>query len=246
MKKFFTILLSVLMTFSICLAIGAENGLDFVATPNESDTVKKVDSVTDSTVTTSMYIDTTDVDESKVDTEALKAINNGNVKSKVTAEEPKKVDDATVLSFDVKPVYTSDESKKVNTNGITVTFSLNVGATFPVGTRVYVEHFCSDGTVEYSTHDVTSGGLIWVTTTKGFSKFIVGIPEVVEEAKPTPTVAPSATPETKVEENNNNNDASAVSETKVVTCADAMGSKDWVWSEAKKACVYKVTNTSAK
>ena len=34
-------------------------------------------------------------------------------------------------------------------------------------------------------------------------------------------------------------------ETKVVTCEEANG-KGWVWSEAKKACVYKVTNTSAE
>lgn len=33
--------------------------------------------------------------------------------------------------------------------------------------------------------------------------------------------------------------------TKVVTCEEANG-KGWVWSEAKKACVYSVTNTSTK
>ena len=36
------------------------------------------------------------------------------------------------------------------------------------------------------------------------------------------------------------------SSTKVVTCEEAMGSKDWTWSESKKACVYKVSNTKAK
>ncbi len=34
------------------------------------------------------------------------------------------------------------------------------------------------------------------------------------------------------------------SSTKVVTCEEAMNSKDWVWSETKKACVYKVSDTS--
>ncbi len=33
---------------------------------------------------------------------------------------------------------------------------------------------------------------------------------------------------------------------KVVTCEEYMNSKDWTWSESKKACVYRVTNTSAK
>lgn len=34
--------------------------------------------------------------------------------------------------------------------------------------------------------------------------------------------------------------------TKVVTCEEDMNSKNWTWSESKKACVYRVTNTSAK
>ncbi len=32
---------------------------------------------------------------------------------------------------------------------------------------------------------------------------------------------------------------------KVITCEEYMKSKDWTWSETKKACVYKVSNTSA-
>ncbi len=48
--------------------------------------------------------------------------------------------------------------------------------------------------------------------------------------------------EPKKTEETNNNEATST----VVTCAQAMGSKDWIWSESKKACVYKVTNTNAK
>ena len=33
---------------------------------------------------------------------------------------------------------------------------------------------------------------------------------------------------------------------KVVTCEEYMNSKDWTWSESKKACVYRVSNTSTK
>ena len=35
------------------------------------------------------------------------------------------------------------------------------------------------------------------------------------------------------------------SDTKIVTCEEAMNSKDWTWSESKKACVYKVSDTSS-
>ena len=33
---------------------------------------------------------------------------------------------------------------------------------------------------------------------------------------------------------------------KVVTCEEYMNSKNWTWSESKKACVYRVSNTSSK
>ncbi len=42
------------------------------------------------------------------------------------------------------------------------------------------------------------------------------------------------------------NTSSNTSSTKVVTCEEAMNSKNWTWSESKKACVYRVANTSAK
>lgn len=32
----------------------------------------------------------------------------------------------------------------------------------------------------------------------------------------------------------------------IITCDEEMGSKNWIWSESKGACVYKVTNTSTK
>ncbi len=37
-----------------------------------------------------------------------------------------------------------------------------------------------------------------------------------------------------------------IDDVKVVTCKEAMGSSEWTWSESKKACVYKVSNTSSK
>lgn len=50
----------------------------------------------------------------------------------------------------------------------------------------------------------------------------------------------------KAEENTNNNSGSNnQSSGKAITCESEHG-KGWVWSESKNACVYKVTNTSAK
>ena len=50
----------------------------------------------------------------------------------------------------------------------------------------------------------------------------------------------------KEEKKEETNTSSNTSSTKAVTCEEAMNSKNWTWSESKKACVYRVTNTSAK
>ena len=33
---------------------------------------------------------------------------------------------------------------------------------------------------------------------------------------------------------------------KAITCEEYMKSKDWTWSESKKACVYKVSDTKSE
>ena len=58
----------------------------------------------------------------------------------------------------------------------------------------------------------------------------VFVPVMAEDYKPSPVV---------------DSGSGSSSGTKVVTCEEAEG-KGWVWSEAKKACVYSVTNTSTK
>ena len=41
-------------------------------------------------------------------------------------------------------------------------------------------------------------------------------------------------------------DITAISKNKIVTCEEEKNSANWIWSEVKKACVYKVSNTSTK
>ena len=81
-----------------------------------------------------------------------------------------------------------------------------------------------------------SGNVLTFTTGK-FSTYVIA---AYSDAKPTPSPTPTPTPSTSSETSSNE------SSTKVVTCEEAMGSKNWTWSESKKACVYKVTNTSAE
>ena len=56
---------------------------------------------------------------------------------------------------------------------------------------------------------------------------------------PTSTSIVEATPVKSYDAKDKNQDG-------VVTCDEEMNSKDWICSESKKACVYKVTNTSTK
>ena len=82
---------------------------------------------------------------------------------------------------------------------------------------------------------VLNGNVLTFNSGK-FSTYVIAAYGSVE---PTPSPAPTPTPSTSSETSSND------SSTKVVTCEEAMGSKNWTWSESKKACVYKVTNTKA-
>ena len=85
--------------------------------------------------------------------------------------------------------------------------------------KVVALHFKSHGTIEVLPCTVNSDGSV----TFNISSF-------------------SAVILVKVASTSGNNNSSG---SKVVTCEEAEG-KGWVWSEAKKACVYSVTNTSTK
>ena len=77
-----------------------------------------------------------------------------------------------------------------------------------------------------------------VATLKGLKEGTVTISAYVyEKGKTSPTVKA----EYKVQVLKKDSGSSG----KVVTCEEANG-KGWTWSESKKACVYKVTNTSSK
>ena len=77
---------------------------------------------------------------------------------------------------------------------------------------------------------VKEDGIVWVKNIKSCSPFYL---------------VKVATSNNSDNNTNTSTDSSSTSTTKVVTCEDENG-KGWVWSESKKACVYKVTNTGAK
>ena len=234
MKKFFTVLLSVLMVSSICLAASAEDGLR--ATGGATTSSEEV--VTDATnheyhteeatdengKAVKMMFDVTSAVTAGVSDETIEACKNGEVVPAVS----NKVTDASSLGFEVKPIRKSN-GEPVDVTNMAVTFTLNVSSMFADGTRVTVTHYHGDEFVEAQNYTV-SAGEIAVTTTEGFSTFYVS--EYKEESKE------ESTPSKSYDAKDKNQDG-------VVSCEEENG-KGWVWSEAKKACVYSVTNTSTK
>ena len=234
MKKFFTVLLSVLMVSSICLAASAEDGLratggattssEEVVTDGTNHEYHSTKATDENGKTVEMVFDVTSAETAGVSAETIEACRKGEVVPAVS----NKVTDASSLGFEVKPIRKSN-GEPVDVTNMAVTFTLNVSSMFADGTRVTVTHYHNDEVVETLTYTV-SAGEIAVTTTKGFSAFYVS--EYKEESKE------ESTPSKSYDAKDKNQDG-------VVSCEEENG-KGWVWSEAKKACVYSVTNTSTK
>ena len=101
------------------------------------------------------------------------------------------------------------------------------------GKTIKVVRFHGDEAVAI---DAVLNGNVLTFNSGKFSTYVIAAYGSVE---PTPSPTPTPTPSSTTEASSTNSD------TKVVTCEEAMGSKNWTWSELKKACVYKVTNTKA-
>lgn len=167
--------------------------------------------------------------------EVIELIKADKVKPSVSA--PKEEEKS--LSFEVKPV--DDQGNEVDTKGIWVTFSVNVGKKFEEGTKVNVLHYHDgeDEAVETLVGVVDGSGDVVLSTNMGFSTFKVVEAPVTAIVPETAPEAPAPAAPTQAGPKDTNADG-------VISCEEEMGSKNWVWSDSKKACVYKVSNTSTK
>ena len=68
-------------------------------------------------------------------------------------------------------------------------------------------------------------------------------PTPIPTPAPTPSVTPSVGTTSVVDKKAGSKDLNSDG---VITCDEEMGSANWIWSESKGACVYKVSNTSTK
>ena len=122
-------------------------------------------------------------------------------------------------SFTLTPIDKNgqgDDDQSILSGGVSVTLSVT-GA--KKGDTYYALHVNADGSYDTLKNCTVSDGAVTVNGIDKCSPFIL----------------------VKVTSSNSGSNSG----TKVVTCEEAEG-KGWVWSEAKKACVYSVTNTSTK
>ena len=214
------------MAFSLCLTICAEDG--GATSSGEGETYEGTDSDGNKI---EMTIDVYQFDES-VNPDAgeiVSKIIRGEIEIlPVVKETPS--DSSDKLVFDVEPLDQKNNQAKVNTAGMNVTFSLYVGKVFKEGDTVDVAHEHDGSIVETLTCIVDANGYIQVSTTKGFSAFTITKHEEAAPSNP---------------DSGKSYDAKDSNHDGVVTCDESNG-KGWTWSESKKACVYRVTNTSVK
>ena len=111
--------------------------------------------------------------------------------------------------------------------------------------KVIRYHTNTDGSVEVTYLDAELNGNELTFKTDRFSTYVVvGYRQAGGTAPtPTPTPTPAAKPSVS---NTSNAGPKDLNGDGVISCDEEMGSANWIWSESKKACVYKVSNTSVK
>lgn len=180
---------------------------------------------------------------------------NANVKNQLTPNEVKKIeaiiennkeDVSYKIPLDLKLTAIKNDGTETNITKldkeITITLALsdeNVKA-LKDAKVIKVARFHGD---EVTLLDAKLEGNILTFKTDRFSTYVVVGYRQAGGATPTPSPTPTAKPTVSNTSKAGPKDLNADG---VITCDEEMGSANWIWSESKKACVYKVSNTSVK
>ena len=180
---------------------------------------------------------------------------NANVKKQLTPNEVKKIeaivennkaDVSYKIPLNLKLTAIKDDGTETNITKldkeITITLALsdeNVKA-LKGAKEIKVARFHGD---EVTLLDAKLEGNILTFKTDRFSTYVVVGYRQAGGATPTPSPTPTAKPAVSNTSKAGPKDLNADG---VITCDEEMGSANWIWSESKKACVYKVSNTSVK
>ncbi len=236
-KKLISLFMSMLMVAAVFVPVSAEN---LVGSPTgdakthgtievNGETVYLVNSTDDENYKTQAAILVTTAD-GKSGSELTNAV-VAKVKNESTDPYKSVVSGVSglksLLVLDVRPNETAKGKIGDTKVQITINYSgIESNATY-YAVHVFSKNDSSTEATEYSKCSNGDGTLTFEMS--GFSPVIIY------------KVVDSKTTETTDNNANNNNQSSG----KAITCESEHG-KGWVWSESKNACVYKVTNTSAK
>lgn len=182
---------------------------------------------------------------------------NANVKKQLTPNEVKKIeaivednkaDVSYKIPLDLKLTAIKDDGTETNITKldqeITITLVLsdeNVKA-LKDAKEIKVARFHGD---EVTLLDAKLEGNILTFKTDRFSTYVVVGYRQAGGTTPTPTPTPTPTAKPTVS-NTSKAGPKDINGDGVISCDEEMGSANWIWSESKKACVYKVSNTSVK
>ena len=157
------------------------------------------------------------------------------------------------ICLDLKLVGVKDDGTKVDeiTNvlakPLTVTVALSdtdVNILKGKTIKVIRYHTNDDGTIETTYLDAELNGNELTFKTDRFSTYVVvGYKAVTGGSTPATPTTPESKPSVSSPSKAGPKDLNADG---IITCDEEMGSANWIWSEAKGACVYKVSNTSVK
>ena len=181
---------------------------------------------------------------------------NANVKKQLTPNEVKKIeaivennkeDVSYKIPLDLKLTAIKNDGTETNITKldkeITITLALsdeNVKA-LKDAKVIKVARFHGD---EVTLLDAKLEGNILTFKTDRFSTYVVvGYRQTGGAPTPTPTPTPTAKPSVS---NTSKAGPKDLNGDGVISCDEEMGSANWIWSESKGACVYKVSNTSVK
>lgn len=181
---------------------------------------------------------------------------NANVKKQLTPNEVKKIetiaennkaDISYKIPLDLKLTAIKNDGTETNITKldkeITITLALsdeNVKA-LKDAKVIKVARFHGD---EVTLLDAKLEGNILTFKTDRFSTYVVvGYRQTGGAPTPTPTPTPTAKPSVS---NTSKAGPKDLNGDGVISCDEEMGSANWIWSESKGACVYKVSNTSVK
>lgn len=218
---------------------------------------------TDNNITTSgmvigsIYDDLDKFDQSVNVETTIKNISDYSNVSEIESAQKVEILEDKAFSIDTTKTYNNDSASKVEVYETSVPVSISIPKETIDSIKVNSDeelvvvskHTDASGEVSYETYEIENNEI----KVSEFSDFYFATrkKETTNNnggTSSSTTTTNTSTPkeETKTTADTKVYDAKDKNHDGVVTCDEEMNNKNWLWNNTKKACVYRVTNTSVK